>query len=69
MNDEQFHTIRRDFLTLSRNVQSIAESLVVFIGIYENISESLYEISKKMKNEGFTNEKIKSTKKDKKSDA
>lgn len=63
MNDEQFHIIRKDFLTLSRNMQSIAESLVVFTGIYENISESLYEISEKIKNESLTNEKIKSTKK------
>jgi len=63
MNDEQFQLIRRDFLTLSRNIQSVSESLVVFTGIFESISESLYKISEKDKEGKIDEGKIKNRKK------
>ena len=63
MDDEQFLIVRRDFLTLSRNIQSISESLIVFTGIFESISESLYNISEKDKEGKIDENKIKSRKK------
>ncbi len=66
MNDEQLHFLKKEFYIISKHLQSISESLIVFTGIYECIADSLYKMSdhKKILTEtGELNEKIKSRKK------
>lgn len=70
MNDEHFHIVRRDFLTLTNYFKSISESLIVLTGIQEDIAQNIYKLTKLYDKSRMLNEKkVRSRKKDKKSDA